>query len=118
MVNKNDFERILAGLMPEAKLETVWQMEGGVSTLVWGLELEQANGKREKLILRQEANRQSSASEFRLLQMLHKLGLPVPKAIHLEPSASILPKPFLLMEFIEGKADFAPTNLPSLVEQM
>src|SRR5688572_5353693 len=107
MVNKQDFERIIQSFMPEAQLCKVWQMEGGVSTLVWGLEIEKANGDSQKLILRQEADKQSSVAEYRVLNMLHGLGLPVPRVLYMNELASIFPKPFLIMDFIEGKADFA-----------
>jgi aminoglycoside phosphotransferase (APT) family kinase protein len=118
MVSQQDFEPIIKTKFPEARLQNIWQMEGGVSTSVWGLEIENAKGEVEKLILRQEAEKQSSAREFRLLKTLHGLGLPVPKVFYLDDSALIFPKPFLMMEFVEGKADFAPENLSSLLEQM
>jgi aminoglycoside phosphotransferase (APT) family kinase protein len=117
MVNKQDFEPIIKMMFPEAKLQKVWQMEGGVSTTVWGLEVENANGELEKLILREGTASTPSVSDLRLMLMLHGLGLPVPKG-HACGSSEVFPTNFILMEFVDGKADFAPENLASLLEQM
>jgi aminoglycoside phosphotransferase (APT) family kinase protein len=117
MVNQEDFRPYIKLLFSEARLQKVWEMEGGVSASVWGLEIEHANGEVEKLILRQEASEASSLSQFHLLNMLYLVGLPVPKA-HCCGSGETFPSNFILMEFVDGKADFAPENLPSVLEQM
>ena len=40
--------------------------------------------------------------EYQLLQALHDAGVLVPKPIHVDASGTLLPDPFLLMEFVEG----------------
>jgi aminoglycoside phosphotransferase (APT) family kinase protein len=117
MVNKQNFEPLIQAIFPEAKLQNIWQMEGGVSTIVWGLAIENANGKLEKLILREGATKVPSISELHLLLMLHRVGLPVPKGYGCG-SGETFPTNFIIMEFVDGKADFALENLPSLLEQM
>jgi aminoglycoside phosphotransferase (APT) family kinase protein len=117
MVNQEDFRPYIKILFSEARLQKVWEMEGGVSASVWGLEIEHANGEVEKLILREGATKAPSMSELHLLLMLHRVGLPVPKGYGCG-SGETFPSNFIIMEFVDGKADFAPDNLPSLLEQM
>jgi aminoglycoside phosphotransferase (APT) family kinase protein len=49
-----------------------------------------------------------AAVEFKLLQLLHSVGLAVPTPYHLDQSGEIFSTPYVVMEYIEGKPEFAP----------
>ena len=59
-----------------------------------------------------------AAVEFKLLQLLHSVGLAVPTPYHLDQSGEIFSTPYVVMEYIEGKPEFAPAHLPDLILQL
>jgi aminoglycoside phosphotransferase (APT) family kinase protein len=58
-----------------------------------------------------------AADEFKLLQLLHSVGLATPTPYHLDQSCEIFSTPYIVIEYIEGKPEFAPSNLPDLILQ-
>jgi len=51
-----------------------------------------------------DAAEEKSNKEFRVMAKLHGLGFPVPKVYHLEINRSVLGKPFVIMEKVNGKS--------------
>ena len=91
-----------------------WTPAGGVSAQVTALELETADGRTEKLVVRRhgaadlQRNPNLAADEFRLLHLLHGAGLPV-------PAPRCLAAPFLVVDFVEGEPGPAVAHEPSFV---
>lgn len=87
------------------------------------LEIELPSGETRKLILRQpgaatlQHNPRASEDEFRLLQITRSLGLASPAPVYFDPSGQIFPTPYLVIEYIEGQADFAPWDRIAYVHQ-
>src|SRR5690242_6554671 len=50
---KKQFERIVQKIDPRHKLIRAWELKGGISARVTALEIEQFDGQRKKLIVRQ-----------------------------------------------------------------
>jgi aminoglycoside phosphotransferase (APT) family kinase protein len=48
---------------------------------------------------------------------LHSEGLPIPTPYYLDQSGAIFSTPYIVIEYIEGKPGFAPSNLPDLILQ-
>jgi aminoglycoside phosphotransferase (APT) family kinase protein len=102
---------------PHSKLVRACALKGGVSAQVTALELERPDGHTQKLLVRQhgEVDRQHNLhiarDEFRLLRLLRSLGLAVPTPYHFDESGEIFATPYIVLEYIEGQADFAPANL-------
>ena len=58
-----------------------------------------------------------AADEFKLLQLLQSVGLAVPTPYYFDQSGEIFSKPYVVIEYIEGKPEFAPAHLPDLIFQ-
>jgi aminoglycoside phosphotransferase (APT) family kinase protein len=116
--------RIMEKFDPEAMLIRAWKLEGGVSAQVMALEIEQADGQTKKLLVRQHGevdrtqNPQIAADEFKLLDLLHAAGLPVPAPYYLDQSCEIFPIPYIVIEYIEGESIFTLDAVPDLIPQL
>jgi aminoglycoside phosphotransferase (APT) family kinase protein len=118
------FERVVHKLDPQSKLLRIWELKGGVSSQVTALEALRPDGHTQKMIVRQHGqvdlkhNPQVAADEFKLLHLLHSVGLAAPKPYYLDQSGEIFSAPYLVIEYIEGKPEFAPADLPDLLLQL
>lgn len=115
------FERLVRKVDPRSKLLRAWALKGGVSAQVTALEIMLPDGQTRKMIVRRHGavdlkqNPQIAADEFKLLQILHSTGLPVPAPYYLDQSGEIFSTPYLVIEYIDGESEFAPSNLLDLV---
>ena len=86
----NKFEQVVQKIDPQSKLLRTWALKGGVSAQVTALEIEQPGGHTKKMIVRQHGavdlkhNPYIAADEFKLLQLLHSVGLAIPKPYYLD----------------------------------
>jgi aminoglycoside phosphotransferase (APT) family kinase protein len=118
------FEQVVHKLDPQSKLLRTWELKGGVSARVTALETLRPDGHTQKMIVRQHGevdlkhNPHVAADEFKLLQLLHSVGLATPAPYHLDQSGEIFSTPYLVIEYIEGKPEFAPSDLPDLIFQL
>jgi len=91
---------------------------------VTALELERPDGQTQKLVVRQHGevdltrNPQIAADEFKLLHILYAAGLATPAPYYLDQSGAIFSTPYLVMEYIEGEVEFAPSELPNFILQL
>lgn len=118
------FERLAQHLNPQNKLLRVWKLAGGVSAEVTAFEVEHPDGQIKKLIIRQhgEADRQHNphiaTDEFKLLHFLKSVQLPVPTPYYLGQSDEIFATPYLVIEYVEGKPEFATADLANFTRQL
>ena len=118
------FQQLVQKLAPQSKLLRTWELTGGVSAQVTALEIEQPGGQAQKMIVRRHGpvdlkrNPHVAADEFRLLQLLQSAGLATPRPYHLDQSGEIFSTPYLVIEYIEGKPEFAPVNVSDLILQL
>jgi aminoglycoside phosphotransferase (APT) family kinase protein len=118
------FELVVQKIDPQSKLLRTWELKGGVSAQVTALEIERPDGRTQKMIVRQhgaadlEHNPHIAADEFKLLQLLHSVGLAAPKPYYLDQSCEIFATPYLVIEYIDGETVFAPNNVPDLINQL
>lgn len=119
----NKFAQVVRKIDPHGRLLRAWELTGGVSAQMTALEIERADGRAQKMIVRLhgEIDRANNpciaADEFRLLQLLRSAGLPVPEPYYLDQSGEIFPIPYIVIEFIEGKTEFAPAHDPDRIDQ-
>lgn len=110
------FEQVVRATWPHGRLQRAWRLVGGISAQVTALAVELPDGKTVKAVIRQhgEADRARdpliAASEFRLLQLLHAVGLAVPRPYCLDASCALLSTPYIVLEYIEGEPEFAPAD--------
>ncbi len=120
----NKFEQVVHKIDPQSKLLRTWKLKGGVSAQVTALEIERPDGHTKKMIVRQHGdvdlkhNQQIAADEFKLLQLLHSGGLAAPMPYHLDQSGEIFSTPYIVIEYIEGKPEFAPAHGTDLILQL
>jgi aminoglycoside phosphotransferase (APT) family kinase protein len=118
------FEPLVQRLAPHSKLLRAWQLKGGISAQMTALEFERPNGQISKVIARQPSagtlahNPRAAQDEFKLLQLTHALGLATPTPYQLDQSGAIFPTPYLVIEYIEGAMEFAPTHLDDFTRQL
>jgi aminoglycoside phosphotransferase (APT) family kinase protein len=118
------FEQLAQKIAPQSRLTRVWQLEGGVSAQVTVIEIERPDGQSQKLLVRRHGaadlkrNPNIAADEFKLLQMLQSAGLATPMPYYLDQSGEIFATPYIVIEYIEGKPEFAPSNLTDFIHQL
>lgn len=94
-----------------------WPLAGGASARVHGVEIEEPDGRRRRLVLREygaanlSADPRAAVTEYRLLEVLHQAGLPVPRPRHADESGAIVPGPCLLTEYIDGDTVTGPADV-------
>ena len=95
---------------PDWRAVRAWPLPGGVSAQVHGIDIERPDGNSVRLVLRQygaanlAADPHVALAEYRLLELLHRAGRPVPRPYRADESDAILPGPWLLTEHIDGQA--------------
>jgi aminoglycoside phosphotransferase (APT) family kinase protein len=117
------FVRLARKMAPESTLLRAWTLHGGVSARVTAIELQRADGQRQKLIVRQHGaadlarNPQMAADEFALLRIVHEAGVPAPAPYYLDQSGEFFETPVVVLEYIEGETVFALVDAPDLLPQ-
>ncbi len=118
------FAQVVQKFVPGSNLLHVWTLQGGISAQVTALEIEQPDGRRKKLIVRQHGepdlkhNPRVATDEFKLLHLLHSAGLAVPVPYYLDQSDEIFSTPYIVLEYIEGTSEVAPKHLPAYILQL
>ena len=127
MTDTNDddrLERLIRDIEPGGRLLRTWRLKGGSSAEMTPFEIALPNGRTTKLILRRpnagsaEPNPRAAADEYGLLIFLRSAGLPVPVPRHLDQSAELFATPYLIIEYLEGEPDYAPTDMADAVRQL
>ncbi len=117
-------ERLVHKMDAHSKLLRAWELKGGVSAHVTALEIQRADGCTQKLVVRQHGeadlrhNPNIAADEFKLLRILQAAGMAAPAPIYLDESSDRFATPIIVIEFIEGTPEFAPTNVADVVLQL
>ncbi len=120
----NKFEKVVHKIDPQSKLLRTWELKGGISVRVTVLEIERPDGHTQKMVVRQHGdvdlkhNPNIAADEFKLLQLLQSVGVAAPMPYHLDQSGDIFSTPYLVIAYIEGKTEFAPSNVPDFILQL
>jgi aminoglycoside phosphotransferase (APT) family kinase protein len=108
---------LLHAIDPRLQLIGSRALAGGVSAQLTAIDALLPGGEVDRLVLRQygAANLRSdphvAVHEFALLTLLYGAGLLVPRPRHADESATIVPVPCLVIEFIDGQAITDPSGL-------
>lgn len=124
MVTRDDVEnyrRLVRGIDPDSRLLRAWELQGGLSARVVALEIARPDGVAYRCVARHygvndlRQHPRVAASEYRLLKHLRAGGLPVPDALYADESGVLFPTPYLVIEYVEGEPEFAPTDVDTMV---
>ena len=122
MTDRELFAALVERVEPGSRLVRTWELKGGVSAQVTALELERADGRTERLVVRRHGardlarNPHIAADEFRLLGVLRAAGVPAPAPRYLDADGDVFGTPCLVVDFIEGEP--ATGREPELVAQL
>lgn len=119
-----EFEQLVQEMAPGSRLLRTWRLKGGISAAMTALEIENPDCQRSKWVVRRHGpvdraqNPHIAADEFRLLHILQEANVAAPRPLHLDPSGVIFPTPYLVLEYVEGEPEFAPSDLADCIRQM
>jgi aminoglycoside phosphotransferase (APT) family kinase protein len=117
-------ERVLSGVAPDGRVTRVRPLRGGISSSVHLVHLATPTGRRDTVVVRrygaysQEHDPQASEREYRLLQVLARLGQPVPRPLLLETANGAFNAPTVVMTRIAGQPLLAPRDVGDYVRQL
>ena len=117
---KEKLQRVIDSFMPGAELLKYEPLMGGVSSEVFLLEIKK-DAQLKKIVLREESGppaKNTSRSEFELLQALQRTNIPCAEPLFLDTTRAILDKPFVLLSFIEGSIDIAKMGNDTFILKM
>jgi len=120
-MSNDPYANIVTRVYRHANLKAKQRLAGGVSADVYRLDLDLADGSTTSLVLRAHGASHSGHSaklEYKLLQALHRLGVPVPEPLLLDVSGSLLTVPFILMEFVGGTSIVTASRLGQQIDVM
>jgi len=123
-LDRRRLSAILRRLDPGARLLVHRPLEGGMSATMEQLDVERADGRRERLVLRLpgpenlKADPLAGIHEYRLLGHLAEHGVPAPRPRLLDDTRSTVPFDALLLDWTEGEVDFAPADPVAAAEAM
>ena len=120
----NAFELVVEKFEPQSKLLRTIELKGGVSAQVTMLEIERPDDSTKKMLVRQHGevdlkhNPHIAADEFKLLQLLHSVGLAVPEPYYLDQCGEIFPMPYVVIEYIEGETIFGSHDVEDFIPRL
>lgn len=113
------FEEVAKRVYPNSKVSQWWKLEGGSSARVLALELALPNGSSKRVVIREYGERDVAGNpsvavnEYRLLELLSSEGVAVPKPYYVDEDY-----PYMVIEYIEGKTEFAPLDLDDYLSRL
>ena len=117
---REELKRIVGTFLPNLEFVDYKPIAGGFSTEVFLIELRSEHDIK-KLVLRTEGGQPAENSiktEFDLLSILHRRGIPCPKPLFLDTSCKTLDKRFMLMSYLKGEAEIPYSENLSFIEEM
>lgn len=101
-----------------------WQLSGGLSSDMTAIEVEDPRGQSRKIVVRRPragvnwGNPHRIANEFRALTALERAGVPAPRPLYLDPESDDQPSEYMVTSFVEGAAEFSPSDGRTFVDAL
>lgn len=120
----NKFEQLVQTIAPQSRSLRTWPLKGGISAEMTALEIKHSDGQISSMIVRQPSeetlrrNPRSVENEFKILQLIKSLGLATQTPYYLDQSGTIFSKPYLVIEYIDGKPEFASSPGADFIFQL
>ncbi len=119
-LNDAEWKRALCGLAlclePGGALRRTWPLLGGLSAHMTVLEIARPGEADLRAVLRIPSqpllarHPGAAGDEFRTVQALFRTGVRVPEPLLLDESRTLLPVPYLVLDYVEGKPDCDPPD--------
>jgi aminoglycoside phosphotransferase (APT) family kinase protein len=109
---------------PGSVLVRSWPLRGGISAHMTAVELRLSDGASRRVIVRQPGSwavgeyADAAAREYRVLQIVRKVGVAAPMPLLLDESGTILPAPYLVVEYTEGEVEHSPADATAFAAQV
>ena len=114
-----DVANVFARQFPEAELQRLDRLEGGVSAEVYRADLRSRDGAAQSVVFRAMGKSGlGSAQEYELLAALHAAGIPTPRPILFDDSRTHVDAPYVLMAFVEGTSEIPPDLAEARIPRM
>jgi aminoglycoside phosphotransferase (APT) family kinase protein len=119
-LDKSSLARVLQTVAPGGKVLRVRPLHGGISSSVYLVHVQAEDGAREVVVVRrygaysQEHDPEACEREYRVLDVLYRRGLPVPRPFGVDRVGD----PFLVMSRVAGRPELAPLDLSDYLRQM
>ena len=120
---RETFDELARRIAPGGKLLRTWKLSGGVSAETTALEIERADARIERFLVRRHGaadlkrNPQIAADEFRLLQLLQSTAVPTPRPRYLDRGGELFGTPCLVVEYVEAESGPAALDQKTFVNQ-
>lgn len=105
------FRAIAARLVDSPRTVAVRPLAGGSTAEVTALHVVDAAGVRRTFVVRAGGSPMRPRAEARLLDALRAVGLPVPRPRLADESGTVMARPFLVLDYVEGEVIDAPADL-------
>jgi len=115
---------ILRMFDPSLRLVRQWVLHGGQSSNMMAAEVEGPPGQVTKLVIRRPragvnwGNPHRIANEFHALAALERAGFPAPRPLFLDLWSDDAPPDYMVTSFVDGVADFAPSDEAGFVDAL
>src|SRR5690242_18118220 len=119
-LDKASLARLLQTVATGGQIVRVRPLHGGISSSVYLVHLRTVDGARDVVVVRrygaysQEHDPEACEREYRILDVLFRRGLPVPRPFGVDRVGH----PFLVMSRVAGRPELAPLDLSDYLRQM
>lgn len=111
-------DSVVEAIAEGARVRRYWNLLGGISAQMTGLEAVMKDGRLERFILRRRGSSETVAMEYRLLELLTETAVPAPVPVLIDISGMIFPEPFLVLRMMHGRPDYARRDVLATAEKM
>lgn len=109
---------------PGSSVVRTWPLRGGISAHMTAVELRLPDGATRRVIARRPGSwavgeyADAAAREYRVLQVVRNVGVAAPMPLLLDESQTILPAPYLVIEYTEGEVTHSPADATAFAAQV
>lgn len=118
------FAPIVRRLDPQAVVERAWPLKGGISAQMTAVAYRDGDGRSQAIIVRRpspwmlEIHDHAAQYEFDVLTAVRDAGALVPRAYFYDESGTVLPDPFLVIEYLPGEVVFRTNDVDGYGRQL
>lgn len=117
MMRAKSLATLIKRIAPGSRLLRTRQLKGGLGCRMDVLEIERADGSREKVSLRRFEGEHSfsitehAEREFAVLGLVEAAGIPAPRPILLDANGDLFGVPAIVLSYLPGRPHFASRNV-------